>query len=74
MYCYFANIGHADMMCSALSSNCLESLHLLFLFVTFLSHNIWFVMPDLVLLLLLLLLLLLVGVVTVVQTKLGQNI
>jgi hypothetical protein len=46
--------------------------HLLFLFVIFLLHNIWCVMPDLVLLLLLLLLV--VVVVTVVQTKLGQNI
>jgi hypothetical protein len=29
MYCSFANIGHADVMCSTVSSNCLHSLHLL---------------------------------------------
>ena len=29
LYCYFASIGHVDMMCSTISSNCLQSLHLL---------------------------------------------
>jgi len=39
------------MFCSTVSSNCLQILHLpLFLFVIFSSHDIWFVMPDLVLL------------------------
>jgi hypothetical protein len=32
MYCSFANIGHADIMCSTVSSNCW---HLQFLFVIF---------------------------------------
>ena len=29
MYCSFASIGHADIMCSIVSSNCWQSLHLL---------------------------------------------
>ena len=33
MYCSFASTGHADMMCSIVSSNCLQSLHLLSLSV-----------------------------------------
>ena len=48
MCCSFP-VGHSDM-CYTVSSNCLQGLHLLFLFVIFLSHDIWFVMPDLVLL------------------------
>ena len=43
MYCSFANIGHADMICSTVSSIYICSL---FLFVIFLLHNIWFAMPD----------------------------
>ena len=35
MYCSFANSGHADMMCSAVSSKCLQSLHLLSVCVCF---------------------------------------
>lgn len=41
MYCSFANIGHANMMCSTASSNCLQSLHLLLvllLLLLFLWH------------------------------------
>ena len=46
----FCSIGHADMMSLTVSTNCLLSLHLLsFLFVIFLSQDIWFVMSDLVL-------------------------
>ena len=53
MYCSFVSIGHADMMCSTVSSNCLRvCVFCLFLFVIFLSHYVWFLMPDLVLLLL----------------------
>ena len=33
MYCSFACIGHADVMCSTVSSNCLWGLHLLFVAV-----------------------------------------
>jgi hypothetical protein len=29
LYCSFASIGHADIMCSIVSSNFLQSLHLL---------------------------------------------
>ena len=29
MYRSFARIGHADIMCSSVSSNCWQSLHLL---------------------------------------------
>jgi len=41
MYCSFANIGHANMMCSTASSNCLQSLNLLLvllLLLLFLWH------------------------------------
>jgi hypothetical protein len=41
MYCSFASNGHADMMCSTVSANCLQSLRLLSVsFVIFLSHDI----------------------------------
>jgi hypothetical protein len=29
MYCSFASIGHPDIVCSVVSSNCWQSLHLL---------------------------------------------
>jgi len=52
MYCSFANIGHADTMCSTVSSNYLPSLHLLPASVcNILFADVWFLMPDLVLLL-----------------------
>ena len=51
MCCSFASIGHAYIMCSTVSSNCLQHLHLLFLSVIFLLHDIWLVMPNLMLLL-----------------------
>ena len=35
IYCSFACIGHADMICSTVSSNCLHRLHLL-------SVSVWF--------------------------------
>ena len=44
MYCSFAGIGHADIMCSTVSSDCWHSLHLL-------SVAVWNILPDLVLLL-----------------------
>jgi len=50
MYRSFASIGHADIMWSIVSSNCWHSLHLLSVSVfNFLSHNILFVAPGLVL-------------------------
>jgi len=51
--CSFADMAHADMVCSTVTSNCLQSLHLLSVSVCnfFLSHDVWFLMPDLVLLL-----------------------
>jgi hypothetical protein len=43
-YCSFASIGHADIMCSVVSSNCWQSLHLLYVSVfNIFLHNILFV-------------------------------
>jgi hypothetical protein len=50
-YCSFANIGHAIIMWSILTSNSWQSLHLLFPFLIFSMHDIWFIRFDLVLLL-----------------------
>jgi hypothetical protein len=52
MYCSFASIGHADMMRSIVSSNCLQSARAVCfcLFVILLLQDILFVMPYLVLL------------------------
>ena len=33
MYCSFVNIGHADMMCSTVSSNCLQSIIIVITFI-----------------------------------------
>jgi hypothetical protein len=46
MYCSFASIGNDDIMCSTVSSNFLQSLHLLSvsvynIFVTYLVCNAW---------------------------------
>ena len=51
MYCYFANAGQSVMMGCTVSSKSVQGLHLLFLFVIFLSYVIWFAMPHIVLLL-----------------------
>ena len=52
VYCSFASIGHSVTMCSAVSPNFYRGcICYLFLSVIFLSHDIWFVMPNLVLLL-----------------------
>jgi len=48
MYCSLANIGHANIMCSTVSSNCLQNLHALSVSVcNILPHDIWFVIPVL---------------------------
>ena len=51
MCCSFASIGRANITRSTVSSNCLQRLHLLFLSVIFLLHDIWLVMANLMLLL-----------------------
>ena len=40
-HCSFANIGLADMICSTVLSNRLQSMHSLFLFVIFFFCNAW---------------------------------
>ena len=53
MYCSFAIIGHAVMVCSTVSSDCLQSLHLLSVSVLFiLVAQYLVVMPDRLLMLL----------------------
>jgi hypothetical protein len=48
MYCSFANTGHDNIMCSTVSSNCLQNLHMLSVSVcNILPHDIWFVIPVL---------------------------
>jgi hypothetical protein len=39
VYCSFANIGHADMMCSTVSSNGLQSLQLLSAYYYYHHHH-----------------------------------